>query len=251
MWLLNRERQNRERQNRKLETQETRLQVKLRYYLRGLGIGVIVTALLMGFVTRESLPLTDAEIKARARALGMVESDSLKLSDIQQIDPSKQNPPGNGSTGSEPSESQNPPESTEPSDDGSTDLKSPESSEPPEPSEPLNPPDDGSAGPEPSESQNPPESSEPPETQNPPESSQPAEQDSSEEPQTVTFTVKSGYSSDKVSKLLKEAGLVENAGEFDRFLVNGGYANRISVGTYEIEVGASMERIAKIITRSK
>lgn len=228
--------------------------MKLRYYLRGLGIGVIVTALLMGFVTRESLPLTDAEIKARARALGMVESDSLKLSDIQQIDPSKQNPPGNGSAGSEPSESLNPPESSEPPDDGSTDLKSPESSEPPEPSEPLNPPDDGSAG------SNPPESSEPPGQDasedgsaglNPPESSQPAEQDSSEEPQTVTFTVKSGYSSDKVSKLLKEAGLVENAGEFDRFLVNGGYANRISVGTYEIEVGASMERIAKIITRSK
>lgn len=213
--------------------------MKLRYYLRGLGIGVIVTALLMGFVTRERLPLTDAEIKARARALGMVESDSLKLSDIQQIDPSKQNPPGNGSAGSEPRESQNPP------DDGSTDSKSPESSEPPEqdasedgsagsnPSESLNPPDDGSSG------------------SNPPESSQPSGQDASEETQTVTFTVKSGYSSDKVSKLLKEAGLVEDAGEFDRFLVNGGYANRISVGTYEIEVGASMERIAKIITRSK
>lgn len=202
--------------------------MKLRYYLRGLGIGVIVTALLMGFVTRESLPLTDAEIKARARALGMVESDSLKLSDIQQIDPSKQNPPGNGSAGSEPSESQNPPESSEP----------PESQNLPESSEP-------------SETLKPPESSEPPESQNPPESSQPSGQDASEEPQTVTFTVKSGYSSDKVSKLLKEAGLVENAGEFDRFLVNGGYANRISVGTYEIEVGASMERIAKIITRSR
>lgn len=229
--------------------------MKLRYYLRGLGIGVIVTALLMGFVTRESLPLTDAEIKARARALGMVESDSLKLSDIQQIDPSKQNPPGNGSAGSEPSETQNPPESSEPpesqnlpeSSEPSETQNLPESSEPPET---LKPP----------ESQNPPESSEPPGQDasedgsaglNPPESSQPSGQDASEEPQTVTFTVKSGYSSDKVSKLLKEAGLVENAGEFDRFLVNGGYANRISVGTYEIEVGASMERIAKIITRSR
>lgn len=183
--------------------------MKLRYYLRGLGIGVIVTALLMGFVTREKLPLTDAEIKARARALGMVESDSMKLSDIQQTDPSKQNPPGNGSAGSEPSESSEPSEQDYP-EDGSTGSEPPES---------LN-----SSGPEPSEAA---------------------------ESQTVTFTVKSGYSSDKVSKLLKEAGLVENAGDFDRFLVKEGYANRISVGTYEIEVGASMERIAKIITRSK
>lgn len=197
--------------------------MKLRYYLRGLGIGVIVTALLMGFVTREKLPLTDAEIKARARALGMVESDSMKLSDIQQTDPSKQDPPGNGSAGSEPSESSEPPEQ-EPSEDGNA------GSEPQESSEPL---EDGNAG------------------SGPPESSEPPDQEPSEEPQTVTFTVKSGYSSDKVSKLLKEAGLVENAGEFDRFLVKGGYANRISVGTYEIEVGASMERIAKIITRSK
>lgn len=192
--------------------------MKLRFYLRGLGIGVIVTALLMGFVTREKLPLTDAEIKARARALGMVESDSMKLSDIQQTDPSKQDPPGNGSAGSEPSESSEAPESSEPSEQ--------------EPSE------DESAGSEP------PESSEPSEQE-------PSEQEPSAESQTITFTVKSGYSSDRVSKLLKEAGLVENAGEFDRFLVKEGYANRISVGTYEIEVGASMERIAKIITRSK
>lgn len=192
--------------------------MKLRYYLRGLGIGVIVTALLMGFITRERLPLTDAEIKARARALGMVESDSMKLSDIQQTNPSNQNPPGSGSAGSKPTESSEPPESSEPSEQ-----------EPPE----QEPPEDGSAGSEPTES------------------SEPPEQESSEEPQTVTFTVKSGYSSDKVSKLLKEAGLVEDAGEFDRFLVKGGYATRISVGTYEIEVGASMERIAKIITRSK
>lgn len=208
--------------------------MKLRYYLRGLGIGVIVTALLMGFVTRERLPLTDAEIKARARALGMVESDSMKLSDIQQTDPSKQNPPGNGSAGSEPSESSEPLEQ-EPTEDGSASAEPPESSEPSEQA----PPEGSSAGSEPQESSELPESSEPP------------EQEPAEETETVTFIVKSGYSSDKVSKLLKEAGLVENAGDFDRFLVKGGYANRISVGTYEIEVGASMERIAKIITRSR
>lgn len=225
--------------------------MKLRYYLRGLGIGVIVTALLMGFVTREKLPLTDAEIKARARALGMVESDSMKLSDIQQTNPSKQDPPGNGSAGSAPSESSEPPEQ-EPSEDDNTGSEPSESSEPSE----QEPSEDGSAG------SAPPESSEPPEQEpsedgsagsEPPESQNPSEPDPSEsaELQTVTFIVKSGYSSDRVSKLLKEAGLVENAGEFDRFLVKEGYANRISVGTYEIEVGASMERIAKIITRSK
>lgn len=56
--------------------------MKLRYYLRGLGIGIVVTALIMGISNRDSRPLTDAEIKAKAAALGMVESDSLKLSDV-------------------------------------------------------------------------------------------------------------------------------------------------------------------------
>ena len=56
--------------------------MKLRYQMRGLGIGIIVTALLMGVVKGEKLPLSDAEIKAKALELGMVESDSMKLSDI-------------------------------------------------------------------------------------------------------------------------------------------------------------------------
>lgn len=58
--------------------------MKLKYYLRGLGIGILVTALIMGFTTRDSRPLTDAEIKAAAAELGMVESDSLRLADLPQ-----------------------------------------------------------------------------------------------------------------------------------------------------------------------
>ncbi len=56
--------------------------MKLRYQMRGLGIGMVVTALLMGVATKEGLPLSDAEIRAKALELGMVESDSLRLSDL-------------------------------------------------------------------------------------------------------------------------------------------------------------------------
>lgn len=61
--------------------------MKLKYYLRGLGIGMLVTALIMGFTTRDGRPLTDAEIKAAAAELGMVESDSLRLADLPQNEP--------------------------------------------------------------------------------------------------------------------------------------------------------------------
>ena len=48
--------------------------MKLKYYLRGLGIGILVTAVIMG-VTQGSRKetLSDREIRERAAALGMVE----------------------------------------------------------------------------------------------------------------------------------------------------------------------------------
>lgn len=77
--------------------------MKLRYQMRGLGIGIMVTALLMGVATDNKIPLSDAEIKMRALELGMVESDSLKLSDIPKVavDSSGESeplPPGDGGT---------------------------------------------------------------------------------------------------------------------------------------------------------
>ena len=56
--------------------------VKLRYQLRGLGIGMVLAALLMGVAAGDGISMSDAEIRARALELGMVEGDSLKLTDI-------------------------------------------------------------------------------------------------------------------------------------------------------------------------
>ncbi|WP_026651258.1 hypothetical protein [Butyrivibrio proteoclasticus] len=56
--------------------------MKLKYYLRGMGIGIILTALVMGFALggRKS-SLSDAEVIERAKALGMVEGTQGVLSD--------------------------------------------------------------------------------------------------------------------------------------------------------------------------
>ena len=53
--------------------------MRLSSYMRGLGIGMVVAALLMG-VSRQPVSLTDREIKEKARKLGMVEKDSVPLS---------------------------------------------------------------------------------------------------------------------------------------------------------------------------
>ena len=57
--------------------------MKLKYYLRGLGIGMIVTALILGISFshrqgQETQTLTDDQIRERAEQLGMVDSSELR-----------------------------------------------------------------------------------------------------------------------------------------------------------------------------
>ena len=69
--------------------------------------------------------------------------------------------------------------------------------------------------------------------------------------ETVLIKVIKGDSSVSVSRRVFEAGLVESAVEFDRYLCDNHYDKSISVGEYEIEMGADFETIAKTITRRK
>ena len=57
--------------------------MKLKYYIRGLGVGMAVTALILQFAPdNDKRELTDSEIIARAEALGMVRS--VKLGDLER-----------------------------------------------------------------------------------------------------------------------------------------------------------------------
>ena len=51
--------------------------MKLRYYLRGLGVGIIVTAIIMNIAFSNKQEMSDEEIKARAAELGMIEDTVL------------------------------------------------------------------------------------------------------------------------------------------------------------------------------
>ena len=64
----------------------------------------------------------------------------------------------------------------------------------------------------------------------------------------VTLTVTNGMASDTVAALLENAGAIDSAIEFNKYLYQMGYERIIRVGTYEIEVGASYEEIARLIT---
>ena len=69
--------------------------------------------------------------------------------------------------------------------------------------------------------------------------------------ETAVIVIEPGTDSYAISKMLAEAGLVADAGEFDRFLCDNLYSRKIVDGTYEIPAGAGEEEIAKIITRGR
>lgn len=197
--------------------------MKLRFYLRGLGIGMVVTALIMGLTTKaDDRPLTDAEIRALALNLGMVDANSLSLADVGGQT--------GGQAGPSPAVSPIPTDNPKPTDSPlPTDSSTPETSDSPEPSkEPVSP--------------------SPAVTESPSPSPLPAETDEPVvERETVTIVIVRGDSSYTVSRRLQEAGLVDDAGAYDTYLVDNGYSKTIRTGTYKIPVEATWEEIAEMI----
>lgn len=240
--------------------------MKLKYQLRGLGIGMIVTAILMGVATGHAIPLTDAEIKARALELGMVEGGSLKLTDLEGMSPS--GPQADGESDDSGQESGNPEEN--PDSGAVSDLNGAQGSSgmdgsfaesaQPDPKEegddPENP-ETGSSGSGTSGESGIEESGESEESgmEGAGESGEADIEGSASHVirngEAVSIVIEPGSDSYAISKTLAEAGLVEDAGEFDRFLCNNLYSRKIVDGTYDIPAGASEEEIAKIITRDR
>ena len=65
----------------------------------------------------------------------------------------------------------------------------------------------------------------------------------------VDFSVQSGQTSAVVGANLYKAGLVDDADDFDRYLVQHNYDNNIQHGSFSIKKGSTYEEIAKILTR--
>ena len=213
--------------------------MKLKYYLRGLGIGMAVTALILGISFsgrqgQEAQTLTDEQIRERASELGMVDSSELTLAELQNS--------AQPQTTMEPEVTEEPKPTTEPENtiEPETTTEPKATAEPETTTEPK-----ATAEPETtaelemtteSEMTTEPEATEEPELITAPEQSQ------------TTITIKKGSDSGSVSRMFYEAGLVENAKAFDNYLCNNGYSRSINPGIYEIAPGTSEEEIAKIIT---
>lgn len=201
--------------------------MKRKYYLRGLGTGILVTALILIIASGQKETMTDEEVKARAKELGMVES--TLLSELANQTPEPDTP------GTTPETMADPAATAEPE---TTEEATPEpAAEPETTAEPT---------PEPTVE---PEATAEPATE--PKTTAEPTTDPVTEQESVLVTIRSGESSVSVSKALEEAGLVASAQEYDRYLCENGYDKKIRSGEHRIPVGADDAEIAAIITSGK
>lgn len=224
--------------------------MKLKYYLRGLGTGIVVTALVLGIsLSHGKGRMSDEEIKARATELGMVE-EFKSLAEASKEKETKQLEEDAGVSSNEMADSKDTAkEETNPvkADDGGKPEKEASEQNTKETGE-----KEGGFG---SSIENPEaeETSSIQETQDQPADTQEentpdeAEETPQETGKSIFLEVRSGDGSLSVARKAEKAGLVADAAEFDRFLCSGGYDKRICTGKHEIPQGATMEEIAKLL----
>ena len=241
--------------------------MNLKYYLRGLGLGLIVTALVLGIHNSRTrgADLSDDQIKERAAKLGMVDGSTRLIEEIPSTEEMLADIEENNVT---EVTSEQDTATTETADDVIADADAlledsgtetaADAAEDPGSEITTDAPDD-------------------------PVLDYPTEDDSFTmlEPETITevpvsetdsgtdheftpaagasdsvssaggagsITISSGDSSDRVARKLADAGIVSSAAEYDRFLCTHGYDRILRTGTYTFNAGMSDDEIARMIT---
>lgn len=199
--------------------------MKLKYYFRGIGIGIVVTTILFMILVPmrrnggegQSTPPQGTESKTVAQ----LQEDTQEKMEETEAAGSALKPDGTlpAESGSKPQESKSP-----------------------------KPQEDTQTKPEPaSEAQVKPEPAS--ETQVKPEpASETQVQPEPKKEEKVRIEISGGQYSDTVSRKLQEAGLVDNAKAFNDYLVQKNYDNSILPGVYEIPKGSTYEEIAVLLT---
>lgn len=277
--------------------------MKLKYYLRGIGLGVIITAIIMGFALGAGkAPISDAEVIEKAKGLGMVEGGVL--SDYSDEDASgedmlpedagvsssadkmintasgadggtsfKDTSASNSAAAASVADIKADADKKVEADTGvgspavangisgaayknssaaaslsSKDLKDADKNKDKDKDKNKEKPFIDNKKKE-EVTEEPEEASEVPaeEPNNTEENTQP--EPTPAEPVSVQVTISGGSSSDKVAKILYDAGLVDDAVKFNRFLIESHLDTRIHSGNKNIMKGASYEDIAKAITQ--
>lgn len=213
--------------------------MKLNYYMRGLGIGIVVTALLMGIASSgKKEQMTDEEIRQRAMEMGMVDGN-IVLADMPENheDEEEQKEEGNEKeevltslSGNGSADNKDSAKDTQTGRQGQENDKEAENLKTENGDDSEGEPEEGGEGPEETLGDNPRENGE---TVN----------------EIIVISINSGDGSRVVANKLLQAGLIEDAADFDEYLCRNGYDKRLKTGRHDISANAAYEEIAAAITQ--
>ena len=247
--------------------------MKLRYYMRGLGIGIFVTAILMALTIHgKTERLTDEQIIERAEALGMEmkyssdvladtvsenaaeDTKSAELSDQVKEETSLANRLAAEEKTENPLLDREVGNTEDTAEAGMTDsLQQDIYHEDPDAAERTEAKTDGSADADSAEEGTTEESAADAQDECTADDTDQTTAAGSSEADTQAagskqITVGSGDGSDTVAEKLYEAGLVSDAAAYDKYLCQNGYDKKICTGVKTIPAGAGEAEIAKILT---
>ena len=193
-------------------------------YLRGLGIGIIVTAIILIIARNTGNKMSDKEIIKRAEELGMV----MKETESDKLFPDK--------------ETQSTEESTT-----EVSTKEPQTTEAPTKEAPTTEAPTTEAPTTEAPTTEAP--TEPPTTEAP---TQPPTEKPTMPPDTTVVTAKivvtKGMFSEAISQAMERTGVISDWRKFNDYLEANGYAERLQTGTFTLKSTMSFEEMAKILT---
>lgn len=210
--------------------------MRLKYFLRGVGVGIVVTTLILTIAHNANRQMSDNEIIERARELGMAfgvpaqtepqQTSEEETTGVPQVTSgSEEHDTTEGSGGDQTTGEDMAQETTEgktteagttteaegETETTTTAVKEQETTQPEETT------DSGVSGTEPAG-----------------------------DVIQYTLTIVSGMSSNTVARILLENGIIEDAQDFNDFMERNGYAERIRVGSFAVNSGMSYEELAGV-----
>lgn len=214
-----------------------------RSFIRGFGVGVLFTALILGisFVVRTS----DAYVKSQALKLGMVYQDEPGEDLVFAS-------PGPGDSGKQKESDNN-------EDNSGGDKKAKVTQKPKKPAAPKETAKPKStAAPKATQKagKSPEASGSPLVTKKPAVAFEPTAKPGNARPKGTpapkgkqTLTIVAGEWSSDVSAKLERMGIVKSAKQFDKYLNDNGYSEKINAGTYSVSADDTFEQLARRITK--
>ncbi len=213
--------------------------MKLKYFLRGLGVGILFSALVLAlsFYNKPKENLTEAMIIERAKNMGMMTEQEWKDSQMEDAlkNMGDQEATGEALAGGDPGEKEG--------NEDSASSSEPSATKKPSTQKPSASPS-GSASPDtlapPKESATPKPSSSPKASKKPKDPS---------DGYLAEIVVETGMVSSQVAEDLERQGIVKDAYDFDQYMCDNGFAPQIQGGTFYIPKGSSYLEIAEILMR--